>query len=100
MRLVENVIPVHSARDAFGPALAPDGRSLATAGHSEVVVWDLVSGQATHAFAADQSIYYIAALAFRADGGGLASGRSESQILLWDLAGSGPRADPTPLPTP
>ncbi|HLW64272.1 MAG TPA: WD40 repeat domain-containing protein [Gemmataceae bacterium] len=82
-----------------GPmAISPDGRLLALgvinadSSMGKVVVWELASGFLRHEFEGHAGL--ITALAFAPDGRMLATGGSDTTIVLWDLGRSpaGPAA--------
>jgi WD40 repeat protein len=68
--------------DAF--ALSPDGRTLATAGGGEVILWDAATGREVRRL--ERHGGAVHALAFTPDGKALASGADDNVIRLWDVA--------------
>jgi RNA polymerase sigma factor (sigma-70 family) len=67
--------------DAF--ALSPDGKTLATAGRSTIVLWDAATGKERSRIA---SPAVVRSLTFTPDGKSLASGADDNTIRLWDGA--------------
>jgi RNA polymerase sigma factor (sigma-70 family) len=68
-------------------AFAPDGKAVAssTTHRSVITLWDAATGQARRELAGHQAGVF--ALAFRPDGGALASASQDGTVLVWDLAG-------------
>ena len=72
-------------------AFAPDGKTLGSAGDDGVYLWDVASGrEMLHRRGFDGSAL---SLAFSSDGRSLASGLSDSTILIWDVSRPAPRPD-------
>jgi RNA polymerase sigma factor (sigma-70 family) len=66
-------------------AFSPDGRLLASRSGNRVQVWDVAAAKEIKQFAGHQGP--ISTLAFAATGKMLASGSSDTTILLWDVSG-------------
>jgi len=65
-------------------AVAPDGRTLASASADKTVkLWDLASGRELHTLRHAQAVYSVA---FSPDGRMLASGSFDKTVKLWDVA--------------
>ena len=66
---------------------SPDGNTLATAGHSDFVVylWDATTGKQQASFAGHRGI--VTSLAFTADGRRLISGSADCTALVWAVGG-------------
>jgi hypothetical protein len=72
-------------------AFAPDGKTLATAGHGpEVRLWDVATGRLLAALRGHSHEARI--VAFSPDGKTLASGGDEGMVCLWDVATGRPRS--------
>jgi WD40 repeat protein len=85
-------IPIREA-DLRSLAYAPDGRLLASAGHTEtIVVWDAWSGQEVARLTGHRGP--INSLSFDPHGSALASGGVDSTVLIWDVSGLVPRNKP------
>jgi RNA polymerase sigma factor (sigma-70 family) len=71
-------------------AFSPNGKLLASSDGAAVHVWEVATGKAVRTFRGHRG--QIQALAFSANGRRLASGSSDSTVVLWDLRRpSGPR---------
>jgi WD40 repeat protein len=64
-------------------AFSQDGKTLASGGSFEVVLWDVASGLRIGEFAGHK--WYVPSVAFSPDGKTLASGSADTTIILWDL---------------
>ncbi len=94
------------AGGVFCLAFSPDGRTLAAgaqqygragaAATSGVTVWELATGQVRVQYAGH--IGLVTALAYAPDCRTLASGSSDTSIVLWDLAGDAAQATAKELP--
>jgi WD40 repeat protein len=81
-------------------ALSPDRRLLAYAmlnndgrqSSHKVIVWEVASGSIRHELTGMAGM--VTALTFSRDGKTLATGCSDTTILLWELAGKAEKADP------
>lgn len=83
-------------------AMTQDGKTLATAGETEVQLWDVAAGKPTTKLT--DKMDWSTAVAFSADGKQLLSGDYAGVIRLWDV-GSGKKlsnlpAPPMPAPKP
>jgi RNA polymerase sigma factor (sigma-70 family) len=66
-------------------ALAPDGRTLVTAGHDRLIrLWDCATGVPIRSFGAETGI--VLRLAFSSDGKTLACAHAGNVVRLWDVA--------------
>jgi WD40 repeat protein len=66
-------------------AIAPDGRSLATASWgSQIILWDAASGQQMRALEMTEDNGYVKSLRFTQDGQRLLAGRSSGFVVFWD----------------
>jgi WD40 repeat protein len=78
---------------AYGPSgnqvQTPDGRFVNS---RRIIVWEVASGSIRHDFGGVEG--QVTSLAFSRDGKTLASGGSDTTILLWDLAAPTAKADP------
>jgi WD40 repeat protein len=63
-------------------ALAPDGKTLATAGR-QVRLWDVATGKEVHRLG--RPVNLLKALAFAPDGKSLAAGGYDTAVRLWDV---------------
>jgi hypothetical protein len=78
-------------------AFTPDGRGLLAAGREELALWDLVSGKVVARRPAPSFYYgsfgpsFVSALALAADGRTLATGHTDTTVLLWDVPPPRPR---------
>jgi WD40 repeat protein len=68
------------------PAFSPDGRTLAATHEDGIVLMELATGLARHAFRHHGKVE--AALAWRPDGQVLAAASPEAPIYLWDVTGT------------
>jgi RNA polymerase sigma factor (sigma-70 family) len=75
-------------------ALAPDGRTVATARDDQTIqLWDLVTGK--ELLRRDGFFSQVECLAYSPDGRSLASGHRDGTILVWDVAVvRGPQENP------
>lgn len=70
----------------YGPALAPDGGTIAVgAGENSVFLWNLAEPQSQARFLRGHSSNVVS-LAFSPDGSTLATGSWDSTIRVWDVA--------------
>jgi WD40 repeat protein len=72
------------ADDVRAISLSPDGKQLATAGGSEVVVWDAATGRTLSRFEGHGATVHAVTIA--PDGRSIASGGDDNVIRLWDTA--------------
>lgn len=82
-------------------AMAPDGKTLASAGEDMVVqLWDVAGAKPTSKLADHKE--WILCLAFSADGKQLASGDFQGHVKLWEVAGAKKIKDlpAPPMPAP
>jgi RNA polymerase sigma factor (sigma-70 family) len=76
-------------------ALAPDGRTVATADDNRTIqLWDLATGK--ELLRRDGFSSQVGCLAFSPDGRSLASGHGDGTILVWDVAVVGGHAETRP----
>jgi len=80
---------------AYTAAISPDGKVLAIGSNKVVVLWDLAKGNEVRRF--DGHLHVVEALAFSADGRLLASGSTDSTVLIWDVTGRLAQEKPAPL---
>jgi WD40 repeat protein len=72
-------------------AFTPDGRGLLAAGREELALWDLASGKVVARRPAPSFYYgmygpsFVSAWALAPDGRTLATGHTDTTVLLWDL---------------
>ena len=66
-------------------AFSPDGNTLATGSFREIRLWNLTTGQATHASILEGHRDMVTTLAFSPDSKTLASTSFYGTILLWDV---------------
>src|SRR5262249_53664229 len=75
-------------------AFSPDGKYLATVGHTGIVkIWDVTSGEEVRSFKEGPQIN---AVAFHPTGKYVASGGADGRVRLWDHA-TGDEIHPPPL---
>jgi hypothetical protein len=67
-------------------AFAPDGRTLASAGHQTVHLWETATGKERRVFQGHQG--YIRSLVFSSDGTRLISASDDTTALVWDATGA------------
>ena len=67
-------------------AFSPDGNTLASGSFKEIRLWDLTTGQPTHASVLDGHRDMVTTLAFSPDSKTLASTSFYGTVLLWDVA--------------
>ncbi len=66
-------------------AIAPDGRSLATASWgSPIILWDAASGRQMRVLEMPEDNSYVNSLRFTQDGQRLFAGRSSGTVVFWD----------------
>jgi WD40 repeat protein len=63
---------------------SPDGRTLASAGHSDIIFWDAATGRERGRLTGNPS--RVLSIAYSRDGKLLASGGTDNVIRLWDVA--------------
>jgi WD40 repeat protein len=81
------------AHAVFGTdRFTPDGRTMS--GGRKIYVWEVASGSVRHELTGIEGT--ITSLAFSRDGKTLATGCSDTTILLWDLAGQPEKTDSPP----
>jgi Tol biopolymer transport system component len=85
----------HQQGQVLGLAFAPDGRSLAAAGHIRgadkpgvVFIWDIAGDQSARMFDSQTLKWSVA---FSPDGRTLAAGDGESGLILWEVRSGRPR---------
>jgi WD40 repeat protein len=99
VRVIESASGQVRSRFGRGPAagpidpavpvvFSPDGRRLAAADGSAVVLWDIGAGKVLRRLAGH--VRGVRALAFSPDGKVLASGSDDSTIVLWDVSSRPP----------
>jgi WD40 repeat protein len=68
---------------------------LAIGSNKVVVLWDLAKGNEVRRF--EGHLHVVEALAFSANGRLLASGSTDSTVLIWDVTGRLAQEKPAPL---
>lgn len=73
----------HLKEKGYYVVLSPDGNTLASAAAGKISLWDVATGKLLKTLTGH--ISEINSIVFSSDGKTLASGCSDSTVILWDL---------------
>ncbi len=72
-------------------AISPDGKTIASAGGSEIHLWDAATGERKQTLTGGH-VEPVKGLAYSPDGTSLAAGDDKGRLVVWDVVGGKPRA--------